>query len=401
LLRVAPRPFRDLLSTPLSVGRGHVEPVRPFWLVPAQDSQHICLSPAGDDDAPGLPDEPIRTLAKAFERPEPVVILAPGVYEPAELHGSAKRLVAPQGGVILRSSGPHLAGQIFRHEAAGLWRTRLMLRHETTIIRLLHPQAGADGHEIRLRKHPTPIGLMAGQDGWHLDRVTGDLTVRCNVPPHTLRAIYSDAGGTSALTVINGQLMINGDVTLDGVAVYARGGLATLALRSCSIQFTDGPGVRVEDGNCCSEAVNIYAPTADGFSYAGRGFGTEINCRSIAAGDVAHEIPAIENCNASSAHGEYVIARFGGVYERSYGPDIADQGEGETTGYTWNVGVITRGSLVDIGMGLYVKRVGWFDTCSTEGEFRVEHAAARTFNCRFGRTVLFAGQSDAYDPANP
>jgi hypothetical protein len=385
--RQAPPPFRNRLAAPASVrvGRAKTVALEPLVWSPV----------ATERNPPG-------TLAEAFDRPESTVALAPGIYEPALLERATKRLIAPSGGVIIRARGPNLAGQRFERDDMGLWHTRLLLRHSKTIIRLLHPTVGADGRERRLRRHRITNPLWAGEQGWHLDQPSGDLTIRSDVAPETLRAIYSDAGGTSDMTVSGGSLTLKGDFTFDGVALYARpaaGLAASLALRGTSIQFTDGPGVRIEDSDFHAEGVRVYASTADCFSYVGRGLGIEINCRASHAGDLDHATPWAENCNASSAHGEYTIARFGGIYERSYGPDIADAGDGKKIGYSWNVGVIAQGSLAGVGIGVYDKRMAWLDTC--QGNLWVEKAEVRAFDCRFASAILRKGTVEAYDPANP
>jgi hypothetical protein len=217
-----------------------------------------------------------------------------------------------------------------------------------------------------------------------------------------LRAIYSGPGGTSEMVVTGGHLALEGNFTFDGVSLYARPSASpsSLDLRGTSIQHTDGPSVRVEDSDFYGEGVRIYAPTADCFSYVGQGLGVEINCRASQAGDVMHATPWGENCNASSAHGEYTIARFGGIYERSYGPDIADQSDGKKPGYTWNCGVLSRRGTSGIGIGLYEGRIGWLDTCEGD-DLWVVNSKAFASGCRFRGQSLHDGTVEAYDPANP
>lgn len=415
--RGVPIPFAGRVPAPGTVQSGIVE--ISSLLDGASTEGKVYLAPAGSDSADGTSDDPCLSLREAFIRPEPVVVLAPGTYAPATLRGKRKRLIAPDGGVTIREPGPDLSDQYFvPNEDRRIWTAYLDLPEGVRPHRVLQRNAfDRYGFERRLlRRRGEDFVVSANRPSWSYSANDGYLTFAFQGPlarfdASQYRCLYTDNRGNSGLINEGGSLAVIGDIVLDGVAVEARPFDAApprIALRGCVIQHSLTNGLRMESGQAVSESVRVFAARYDGFNYSAapdmaQGLAVEINCRITSSGDLAaFGRPAFSNCNASSAHGTFDIARFGGIYERSYGADIADTAEVDHDSYSWNVGVIARESLVNIGFGFYGEsalRRAWLDTCSSEfSDTVVQAAEINTYNSKLGRIRTLGGAHLQFDP---
>jgi hypothetical protein len=159
------------------------------------------------------------------------------------------------------------------------------------------------------------------------------------------------------------------------------------------------------DGDSYLENVRVVASRFDALNYSweeGRAArAIEVNCHATYSGDIDAFPLTLKNCNASSAHGGVDIARFGGLYERSNGPNIADTAEDEIESASWNVGVLTRSSFAGVGFGAYgaaKPRTCWNDRCQAEDE-RIGlqiGAGARAYShqCEYGSVQAPSGAAN-------
>lgn len=65
------------------------------------DGPQLWIAPHGNDRAAGTLDAPLQSLCEAFARPQPIVCCMSGIYAPAAIYGTSKRIIAPFGGVTI------------------------------------------------------------------------------------------------------------------------------------------------------------------------------------------------------------------------------------------------------------------------------------------------------------
>ncbi len=306
------------------------------------------------------------------------------------------------------------------------------------VLTLLTPDAR--GFPSRLLRFASAATLQAAGTGWYYDAAAkiiyvamGGGSVQANRA--TLKALYLNAASTSRCLVYGSRIAFDG-VYFDGCQIQQlenAGGLANEHwLNNCTMFASTYGGYAngVNGGTCIASNVRIHASGSDGFNYnwsaTGAGgnmaLGVEANCHVTDAGDAMGFGTGISsNNNGSSIHEGYV-ARFGSIYEGSFGPDIADTSISGIPSISWQVGCIARSGHPagnPVGWGFYGiggatavtagTRLAWLDTCfgggDANGALRLEAwAAAKTFNCSFDLApVLYAGSTApvSYLPGTP
>jgi hypothetical protein len=435
--RTVPAPFRPIFPRPASVlgaGTGKVGLCCPslYFAHPDQwrnlAGGRLWVSPRGNDQNDGSESSPLATLQEAFLRPEPNVQMEPGAYVPGAILSRIKRVEAPFGGVTISNPGPELKAQIFRPDSNGhLWETKLQLAHSRAephrILRT--DRFDEHGYEQPLRRHADLHSLRDSQTGWYFDPVKSLLQVGLGTSERfgdgslPLRALYLDRDGAGSIRVTGGVLIVDADVTFDGVGLQGEpvaGAPSLISLRGCWIRFAPAAGLMMHGGASYAESVRIHASRHDCFNYGGevgfeRGLAIEHDCRASNAGDIATFGLETPNRNGSSAHGEFDIARFGGIYKHSYGPNIADTGSHGFDAATWNVGVRTESSRIGIGFGVYdgpgsaASRRVWLDSCAALNELRAGllhqgSSAISLHSCSLG-TLEGTGRYRDYQPDSP
>ena len=142
--------------------------------------------------------------------------------------------------------------------------------------------------------------------------------------------------------------------------------------------------------------------------------GIEINFESRFAGDVdtygedQTDNPTgstSENKNGSSNHDSFVV-RVNGIYERNFGPQVADTADS----YSWNLGAIAGHSAIEDGVAPAIARYGflnqandaWMDGCAASGNdegFEADTSAdVRVFNCAGSFVTATGGTHTDFTP---
>lgn len=313
----------------------------------------IWISPDGRDRGEGTFSRPFATLQYAIDRPEPIVCMMPGRYEPAVQRGGSKTIVAPYGNAVVATPALDLAQQMFRPNGAGLFTAELPRALAPQAV-LFRDEVDAFGFERRL-----PVG----EQGWSYDETRSEITLSLGAVDierqrRRLRALCINQYNRSSLLLIEGgRLSIGLGIKMEGVGIWARpdhGRQPDIELNGCSIVFAFGNGLTMRGGMSKATSVRMHASQADCFNYSHDDDGRlceaeERDCHLSEAGDAATFGSTRTNLNGSSAH-SCRIKRFGGIYENSQGPDVADTFDADSKGqYSINHGVITRGSRVGVG----------------------------------------------------
>jgi hypothetical protein len=274
----------------------------------AEEEDALWVSASGDDRQTGTREQPLETMHEAFRRETERVILLPGRHLPAHLTGGKKRLEAPWGGVTI----------------AGINQSA--------------PRFGLDRDR---------------RDAWGFER-----RVPADTPgAEIVREIW--------LTVVrDATLTIEPGILFEGGGIYATN--SDVTMRSCVLKFSEGHGVTMFGGRFRGEALRIHAPQGDGFNYNDGCIAFERDCW---VSDAGYGESWGLTSNGSSSHG-CTVTRYGGLYESSMGPDIADiwmKGA-----YSENFGVTVRNSRVGIGFrfggGESVPKFARLVGCRAEGE---------------------------------
>lgn len=287
------------------------------------------------------------------------------------------------GATIIRLAGDDLAAKTFTHiGGTDIWWTTLTT--DNVPQRLVYREFFDEfGFESQLRYFPMgagPVGYgnigatqtaMHLYDGpcWTYDPSNKGFYISLNGPnvetaKAGLRAVYFN--GSAGFITANGAKLILKDLVFDGVVV---GGTETngpnpqLYLEGCTSQFAAQNSFVASGGLMATQDCRAHSPRDDCFQYnpgatTGAMLGVEINCHATDAGAVSTYYYTLGdgsarnwNANGSTSHGGTVVARFGGLYERSFGPNIADTSN-ITALYqamTWQVGVQTRECRPSVG----------------------------------------------------
>jgi hypothetical protein len=245
----------------------------------------LWVSSSGDDRQAGTRQQPLETLHEAFGRPAERIVLFPGRHLPAHLTGGRKRLEAPWGGVTI----------------AGI------------------------------KESKSRFGLDPEQrDAWGFEKRVSIDTPGAEI----VREIW-------LMVIKESTLSVGPGIVFEGGGIWATN--SDVNLRSCVLKFSEGNGVTMFGGRFHGESVRVHAPQNDGFNYNDGCIAFERDCWVSDAGYGENQQLT---SNGSSSHG-CSVTRFGGLYESSMGPDIADTWREGV--YSENFGVTVRNSRIGVG----------------------------------------------------
>jgi hypothetical protein len=376
--------------------------IPPQFGLPA-GGEEVWISPTGRDRGDGTFESPFETLQHAFDRPEPVIRCFPGRYAPANLYGGAKFISAPKGNVTIAAPGPAFTDLQFRRGSReGTFVARLPKHLEPRAV-LFRSRLDAFGREERM---PWDDG------GWRYDAATSEISIHrpdgVNEVRQQLRAIYIDHSvGGGILQNSGARLAVGAGVTFEGVGILAvplRGNRPTTILNGCQFDFAPMYAFNSLGGVSFLANVRAHASQYDAFNYGPDqqekpNFGIEHNCHTTDAGDIEtfgkyDNGKLRENNNGSSSHSSMIV-RYGGLYEGSLGPEIADTWVDDITGQvSANYGVLTRSSRIGVGYHFFGgKGMAYLDRCGSEGQetdlLATESAVVKRVDSRF-RTIKTA-----------
>ena len=412
----------------------------------------------GSDTTGALNDEtkPFLTFAKAVRQTAATIIrFGPGRFAMDDYRfgdtgaGAAKLVMARFPGFTTFTAtllGDDLATLTWTATSGqtGVWQAGLpaaVAGNVGSVDRVLTTLApDARGFPSRLLRFASVAALQTAGTGWYYDSAAKIIyiamagsSVQANRA--TLKALYLNAASTSRCLVYGSRIAFDG-IYFDGCQIQQLENIGGLAnehwLNNCTMFASPYGGYAngVNGGTCIASNVRIHASGSDGFNYnwssAGAGgnmaLGVEASCYVTDAGDAMGFGTGISsNNNGSSTHEGYV-ARFGSIYEGSFGPDIADTSVTGIPSISWQVGCIARNGHSagnPVGWGFYGMngatavsagtRLAWLDTCygggDANGALRLEAwAAAKTFNCSFDLAPALFGGSTApatYLPGAP
>lgn len=386
---------------------------------------------SGNDANPGSITAPWATIDKALRTSAcGLVYVMPGNYESTgfrytDTQGDRpKMLVAPYGGVTIRTSGDTISAATWT--ANGTY----INVYETTLVSTNHVIRVLRSDRLDAIGLPTPMPKCASLAdvnnqgyGWWYDSATRKLYVRDGtlnintVVKTNLQAIYA-AGGDNSLLVYSAKLYLENITLLQYPFVLKVAGQAVpeVWLKNCTVRYAESHSRTVQGGGCYSQGCTYYRSTADHANYttasSTTAYGVEINDTTYFAGDVDtfgsgatqpnNPIGTAQNKNSSSNHDGYVV-RVNGVHAGSYGPVIAD-----TNGsYTWNLGV-QAGYSYATGSSRYgiltqgVNARSWLDGCFvTSGSSGINSdtsAQVFYFNSLGSRVTSNSGTFSSYLP---
>jgi hypothetical protein len=380
----------------------------------------IWLAPDGKDAGDGTSDKPFASLQHAFERPEPVIVCKPGRYAPAVLTAAKKSILASGRGVVIATPAYDIAQNDFRPGTRPGLYTTVLPRSVVPYRILLRESLDRFGFEQRLPNSP---------DGWQYDATTSEFSVSLKVADlnelrRSIRILcVNSVNRESLLTNNGGTIAIGPGVKLEGVGIVSRsyrGEEPTTILNGCQIIFGYSNALTAKGGCVFAMNVRLHASQIDSFNYdpdeGGRIVAVEYNCHASEAGDAQTYGATTADgkqryqYNGSSSHGGTVV-RYGGLYENSQGPDIADTAWPGTTSVSANYGVMVRNSRVGYGFAFTGRGTEpgeclvYLDRCSAEGEtidlLSLSSAGSRVFisNSRLRKQwKLSAGTIDTYTP---
>lgn len=398
LQRVAPASFSHLIPPTDIIAPGLVQMSNDVWNAFLR-RKWARLNPAvafvdtwGNDETATLndPTRPFLTVQAAVDSEAGFIDIGPGRFAPWSYSNAspgwsvaglsnnmAKAIRARMPGLTaIGIIGPELRSQTWTLHSGTIYKTTLA----GTLIpeRILDRDNVVDefGYERQLKKYdagPAPeygsidaalAALTAADSGWTWNNATRELYVKffnLNLEnnKYALRAVYSGGSGPQYVDAVATTVGING-LILDGITqrgVQSAGSLPQVYTYNCISQFANFAGLEANDGFYASENFHIHSSQEDCFHYFAitSPFSTsmvEINCIATDAG--ARDTFGLTygdgtsrpmNRNGSSMHQSATGARFGGIYEASRGPNIADvTGTLGGAAKTWQVGVVTRRS---------------------------------------------------------
>lgn len=393
------------------------------------------VSPAGNDGTGiGTYTAPYLTVDKAIRTsPSGEVRLMPGTYETTgfrytDTQGDRpKMLVAPFGGVTLRTAGDTISAATWTANGTypNVWETTLVSTNHVT--RVLHSgHIDPTGRSTPMPKYSSIATVDGSGFGWWYDSATKKLYVRKGVEnvnsttKSSLTAVYA-TGGDNSLLVYSTKLYLE-NITLDYyISVLKVSGQATPEcwMKNCTVRYAEGNSRLVSGGGMYSQGCTYYRSAADHANYntalGVTAYGVEINDTTFYAGDTdsfpvvagaqaTNPISSGQIKNSSSNHDGYVV-RVGGAHNEAFGPLIAD-----TDGsYSWNLGVSAGySSAVDAASKYAFLTQGasaraWYDGCSAgpgNGGLNSDSSAVVNYFNTFGaRVTSSSGTFSAYVPA--
>lgn len=390
------------------------------------------LSPAGSDPTGTLndPTHPFQTLAWPLRKTTAqVLVLLPGDYDPSDFNiadtgGSTPKAVVclyPGACKIRVLGGDDLSANTWTPVPnadtgvqTGVYATQIA---SATPVASAGPKTGApqrilrtdlvdpQGFPARLALLPSLAALQAARFGWFYDPSSHTLYAalggrNVNDNRWRLRALYFTPAGNAHLWLTGVTVLFEGiqfeGLSFDAIETQFQGVWVSTNLWISDFVQSFGTEYGFWDIGSTIYAENglVHANKVDGFngnwSRAGLAGNPDVmleaNIHSSDAGDIStygFSGPTLDN--GSSSHTGF-LASFGSVYERDWGPELADTSSQDIPipSVSWLVGSIARnsnpsdtdnyggfqfqGMLSNPIPGDPRNRVAWMDTCQTIGE---------------------------------
>lgn len=340
----------------------------------------VYVDPAsGNDTFAGTIFAPLKTITAGMNAAGSFVYLKSGNYDFFDFRNTstrgtvAKIFIGLTDQVYLRYTGDVISSLTFTQDTVNANVFHATLTTTNLVKRLLRSDI-MDNDGL-----PTPIALRSSTAevassgyGWFYDIPTKKLTIRFAnsvganatereswfanfVKPHLSASYLGSTVSTQRIYIQNTKVFLK-NIKIEGGYIFANKTSATAAgvkpviwCDNVQMKYTDTTGFTIQGGESFAKDVYITRSNGDNFGYhVENGVeceAVEYNVLSTYAGDVDTYPATSQNKNASSMHENGTILRIDSEYRNSYPYDIIDTGiGGVSTGGSWNVGVVAKGS---------------------------------------------------------